>query len=202
MYLEVASLHVLFHSGKDPCRSYLVLNSNIKDSLKKFSILFRQVEMVFVIVWFLDHFTLEYVPSMNTIWIITFVSLLNVWVTKFKTSLKFFKLSILTSNNVICVGLTTVLFDEAQHVVKTSLMGYVPVFYEVINLFIKPQYFLLMLLICKFKGLYLNVTVENCCIFFFDELLMFFLYFVCKLLSNMRKEHTTTVSTEVFDFDC
>ena len=81
---------------------------------------------------------------------------------------------------------------------QTSTMGHVPVFYEVINLFIKPQNFPLMLLICKLKGLYLIVTVENCCMFFFDSLLMFFLYFVCKLLPNMRKQHTTTVSSEVF----
>ena len=85
----------------------------MKDSLKKFSLLFRQAEMVFVIVWFLDHFTLEYVPSMNSIWIITPVSLLHVWVTKFKASLIFFKLSILTSNNVIWVGLFAILFDKA-----------------------------------------------------------------------------------------
>ena len=94
--------------------------------------------MVFVIVWFLDHFTLEYVPSMNSIWIITPASLLHVWVTKFKTSLIFFKLYILTLSNVILVGLLAILFDGAQHVVKISTTGYVSVFYEVINLFIKP----------------------------------------------------------------
>ena len=97
--------------------------------------------MVFVIVWFLDYFTLEYVPSVNSIWIITSADLLHVWVTKFKTFFIFFKLSILTSNNVIWVGLLAILFNEAQHVVKTSTTGYVPVFYEVINLFIKPQDF-------------------------------------------------------------
>ena len=121
--------------------------------------------MDFVIVWFLSHFTLEYVPSMNTFWIITASSLLHVWATKFKTSLIFFKLSLLASNNVVWVGLFTILFDEAQHVVKMSTTGYVPVFYEVINLFIKPQNYL-------FMCLYLIVTVR-------DSLLIFFLYFVC-----------------------
>ena len=60
------------------------------------------------------------------------------------------------------------LFDKTQHVVKTSAAGYVPVCYEVINLFIKPQNFLLMGFICKFKGLCLIVMA---C----DGLLMFFL---------------------------
>ena len=35
----------------------LILDSYIKDSFKKFSLLSRQPEMVFVIIWFLDHFT-------------------------------------------------------------------------------------------------------------------------------------------------
>ena len=147
--------------------------------------------MVFVTILFLDHFTLEYVPSMNSIWIITPVGLLHVWVTKFKGSHIFFKLSILTSNNVIWVGFSTILFDETQHVVKTSTTGYVPVFYEVINFFIKLQNFLLMLFFCKLKGLYLII-------FFFDGLLMFFLYFVCKPLTKMTKQHITAVSSEVF----
>ena len=69
--------------------------------------------MVFVVIWFLDHVALEYVPSMNGIWIITPADLLHVWVMKFKTSLIFFKLSILASNNVIWVGLFAILFDEA-----------------------------------------------------------------------------------------
>ena len=42
-----------------------------------------------------------------------------------------------------------------QHVAKASAAGYVTVCYEVINVFIKPQNFLLMGLICKLKGLYL-----------------------------------------------
>ena len=117
------------------------LKCDIKDRLKKFSLLFRQAEIVFVIVWFLDNFTLEYVPSMNSIWIITPAGLFHAWVTKFKTFFIFFKLSILTSNNLIWVGLLAILFNEAQHVVKPSTTGYVPVFYEVINLFIKPQDF-------------------------------------------------------------
>ena len=132
----------------------MILNSDIKGSLKKFSLLFCQAEMVFVIIWFLDHFTLEYVPSLNGVWIITPVGLLHVWVTKFKTSLIFFKLYILASNNVIWMGLFAILFNGAQHVVKISTTGYVPAFYEVINLFIKPQNFLLI-------GLYLIIFFFN-----------------------------------------
>ena len=75
-------------------------------------------------------------------------------ITKFKESLIFFKLSILTLNNVKWVRLFAILFDEAQNVVKTSTTSYVSVFYEFINLFIKLQNFLLM-------GLYLII-------FFFD----------------------------------
>ena len=148
----------------------MALNSDIQDSLKKCSLLFGQAEMVFVIVWFLDHFTLEPVPSVNGIWIIAFVSHLHVWVTKFKPSLMFFQLPILTSNNVIWVNFFAILFNETQHVVKTSTTGYMPVCYEVINLFIEPQNLLLMFLICKLKGLYLIFT--TC-----DGLLMVFLYF-------------------------
>ena len=129
----------------------LVLNSDIKDSLEKFLLLFHQDEKVFVIIWFLDHFTLEYVSSVNSIWIITPTDLLHVWLTKFKKSLIFFMLSILTSNNVIWVGLLAILFDERQHVVKISATSYVPVFFEVINLFVKPLNFLLMFFICKRK---------------------------------------------------
>ena len=146
----------------------MVLNSDLKDSLKKFSLLFHLAEMVFVIIWFLNHFTLEYVPSMNSIWIITPASLLHVWVTKFKTFFIFFKLSILTSNNVIWVGLLAILFDEAEHVVKLSTTGYVPAFYEVINVFIKPKNFLLM-------DLYLIV-------FFLNGLFMVY-HFFCNLHS-------------------
>ena len=151
-------------------QSSLILKSDIKDSLKKFSLPFCQAEMVFVIVQFLDHFTLEHVLSVNSIWIITSAHLLHVWVTKFKTFFIFFKLFILTSNNVIWVNFSTILFDETQHVVKISTTGYEPVFYEAINIFMKPQNFLLMFFICKLKGLYLIVTA-------FDGLLMFFLYF-------------------------
>ena len=147
----------------------MVLNSDIQGSFKKCSLLFRQSKMVVVIVWFLDHFTFEPVPSVNGVWIITFVSHLHAWVTKFKPSLMFFKLSILTSNNVIWVNFSAILFDETQYVVKTSTAGYVLVCYEVINLFIKPQNFMLLFFIHKLKGLYLIVTVGNCCIFFFDD---------------------------------
>ena len=125
--------------------------------------------MVFVITWFLDHFTLEYIPSMNSIWIITPVSLLHDWVTQSEPSLIFFKLSILTLSNVIRVNLFAILFDETQHVVKTSATGYVPVFYEVINVFIKLQNFMLIVLISKLKGLYLIVTVcDGLSMFFLD----------------------------------
>ena len=97
---------------------FLVLNSEVKDSLKKFLLLFCQADIVFVMIWFLNHFTLEYVPSVNSIWIITPADLFHAWVTKFKTFLIFFKLSILTPNNIIWVGLLAILFNEAQHVVK------------------------------------------------------------------------------------
>ena len=109
-------------------QSSLILKSDIKDSLKKFSLPFCQAEMVSVIVRFLDHVSLEHVLSVNSIWIITFTHLLHVWVTKFKTFFIFFKLFILTSNNVIWVNFSTILFDETQHVVKISTTGYEPVF--------------------------------------------------------------------------
>ena len=63
------------------------------------------------------------------------------------------------------MALLSILFDEAQDVVRISTTGYVPVFYEVINLFIKPENFLLMFSIYKLKGLYLII-------FSFDGLLM------------------------------
>ena len=84
--------------------------------------------MVFIIVWFLDHFSHEFFPLVNSIWIITRAGLLHVWVTKFKTFFIFFKLSILTLSNVIWVGFLAIVFDEAQHFVKISTTGYVPVF--------------------------------------------------------------------------
>ena len=59
------------------------LNNDIQGSFKKLSLFFHQAEMVSVIVWFLDHFTLEYVPSANRVAIIAFVSHLYAWVTKF-----------------------------------------------------------------------------------------------------------------------
>ena len=89
------------------------------------------------------------------------------------------------------VSLFAILFDETLHVVKIYTTGYVPVSYKVINLFIKSQNFLLMFFICKLKGLYLII-------FFFYGLLMFFLYFVCKPLPNMGKQHITAVSSEIF----
>ena len=130
--------------------------------------------MVFVIIWFFDHFTLEYVPSVNSIWTIAPADLFHAGVRKFKLFFIFFKLSILTPNKVIFVGLLTIPFTETQHVVKTPTTGYVPVSYEVTNLFIKPQNFLLM-------GLYLIIC-------FFDSLLVVFLCFsISFLLSHFTK---------------
>ena len=136
--------------------------------------------MIFVIICLFDHFTLKPVPSVNGVWIITFVSHHHFWVVKFKPSFMFFKLSVLS-----------IRFDVTQHVVKASRAGHVSVCYEVINLFIKPQNFLLVFFVYKRKGFYLIVTV---C----DGLLMAFLHFVCKLLPNMRKQHIAAVSPEFF----
>ena len=83
--------------------------------------------MVFVVVWFFDNFILKPTPTMNSIWIITFVSHLHAWVTKFKSLLMFFQLPVLTSNNAIWVNFSAILFDETQYVVKTAAAGYVPV---------------------------------------------------------------------------
>ena len=116
----------------------MVLNSDIQSSFKKFSLIFGQPKMVFVVIWFLDHFTLDSVPSMNSIWVVAFVDHLHAWVTKFKLSLMLFKLPVLTSKNVVWVNFFAVLFDKTQHVVKASTAGHVPVCYEVINLFIEP----------------------------------------------------------------
>ena len=102
---------------------------------------------------------------MNSIGIFAFDRHLHVWVTKLKPSLMFFKLPILTSNNVIWMNFSAIFFDETQHIVKTSTTCNVSVFYEIINLFIELQNFLLMLFICKLKGLYLII-------FFFDGFLM------------------------------
>ena len=137
----------------------LSLNSDIQGSLKKFPLFFRQPKMVFTVIRLFDHFTLESIPPVNGIGIVAFIKHLHVWVTKLKPLLMFFKLPILTSNNVIWVKFSAIFFDETQHVVKTSTTGYVPVCYEITNLFIEPQNFLLMFFICKFKGLYLIVTV-------------------------------------------
>ena len=168
---------MIFYSLRWRLQISLTLNSDIQGSFKKFSLLCRQAEMVFVIVWFLHHFTLKPVPSVNGVWIITFVSHLHVWVTKFKPSLLFFKLPVLTSNNVIWVNFSTILFDETQYVCQNIHGAHMLVCYEVINLFIKSQNFLLM--VC-------------------DGLSMFFLHFVCKLPPNMRKQHIAAVSSEVF----
>ena len=160
-----------------------------------FSLLPGQTEMVLEVVWPLYHFMLKSTPSVNGVWIITFVYHLHMWVTKSKPSLMFFQLSILTSNIVVWENFCAVLFDETQHVAKISSTSYVPFCYEIINLFIESQNFLLMGLtfffICKLKGLYLIVTV---C----DGLLMFFLHFACKLLSNLWEHHITTMLPKVF----
>ena len=71
---------------------------------------------------------------MNGVWTITFVNHLHLWVTKFKPLFMFFKLSVLTSNNVIWVNFSAILFDETQHVVKTSTAAYVPVTRSTISL--------------------------------------------------------------------
>ena len=149
----------------------MVLNSNIQGSFKKFSLFFRQTEMVFVIVWFLYHFTLK--PCSIDEWRLDhhICQPPPCLEPKFKPLLMFFKLPVLTSNNVVWVPFSAILFDEAQHVIKTSTAGHVPVCHEVINLFIKPQNFLLMFVIRIFKGLYLIVTV--CDDLLMDVLLVF-----------------------------
>ena len=155
----------------------MVLNGDILSNFKKLPLLFCQPKMVFVIIWLFDHFAFESIPSVNGVWINTFVNHLYAWVTKFKPLLMFFKLLVLTSNNVIWVNFSAILFDETQHVVKISMAGYLPVCYEIINLSIEPQNFLLMLFICKLKGFYLIVTA---C----DGLLIFFLYFFYAFLGE------------------
>ena len=114
-----------------------------------------------VIIRLFNHFAPEPVPSIIGVWIVAFVNPLRFWVTKFKPSSIFCQLSALTSNNVIWVHFSAILFDETQCIVKTSTTGYVPVCYEVINLLIKPQNFQLMLSICKLKGLYLIIFFFN-----------------------------------------
>ena len=71
--------------------------------------------MIFVVIWFLDYFTLEPVPLVNGVWIIAFVNHPHVWATKFKPLLMVFQLTVLTSNNVVWMPFPTILFDEAQH---------------------------------------------------------------------------------------
>ena len=74
---------------------------------------------------------------------------------------------------------------------QTSTAGYIPVCYKVNNLFIEPQNLLLMGFICKLNDLDLIVTP-------FDGLLMIFLHFVCKLLSNPWEHQSATMLSEVF----
>ena len=108
----------------------------------------------------------------------------------------FFKLSLLTSNNVIWVNFSTILFDETQHVIKTSTMGYVAVCYEVINLFIKPQIFLFMslyLIVTACDGLLmLSLDLFNFCIkstwydVFQDVLLKRFTLFFLRVYNDIK----------------
>ena len=63
---------------------FLDLNIHIQGSFKKYMLLFGQTEMVLVVVWLLDPFRLKSAPSVNGVWIITFISHLHIWVTKFK----------------------------------------------------------------------------------------------------------------------
>ena len=137
---------------------------------------------------------------MNSIWITTAVSPLHVWVTKFKTFFIFFKLSILTSNKVVWMPFPAILFDETQHVVKTPTTGYVPVFYEVINLFIKLQNFLLMLLISKLKGFYLIVTVcDGLSMFFLDLFNPCIKSTWCDFLQNVVLKRLALAFLRVYD---
>ena len=69
--------------------------------------------MVLVVVWLLYHLTLKSTPSVNCVWIITFVGRLHVLVTKPNPSLIFFQLPVLTSNNEVWVNFSAALFDEA-----------------------------------------------------------------------------------------
>ena len=83
----------------------LVLNSDIQANFKKFLLLFRQAEIVFVIVWFLDHFTIKPFPSVNDVWIIAFVSDRHAWITKSEPLLMFFQPPVLTWTNVVLMPL-------------------------------------------------------------------------------------------------
>ena len=146
----------------------LKINVLLLNKCSKCLLLFSQTKMALVEVWLFGDFTLKSTPSVNCIWIITFFSHLHIWVTKSKPLIMLFQLAIVTSNNVAWMNFSTVLFGEAQHVVKTSTAGYVSICYDIINLFIEPQHFLLMFLNFKLKGFHLIVTLGKWCIFFFD----------------------------------
>ena len=87
-----------------------------------------------------------------------------------------------------------------QHVVRTSMTSYVPICYEVINLFIESQNFLLMLLISKLKDFYLII-------FFFNGLLMLSLdlfNFCIKstwydVFQDVLPEHFTLILSRVYN---
>ena len=104
---------------------FFLLNSDIQGSFKKFSLLFRQSEMVFVIVWFLDHFTLKPGPSVNGVWIIASVSHYHASIMKSKPLLMFFQLPVLILNNVVWMPFLIFLFDEPQHlnILKAKPIG-------------------------------------------------------------------------------
>ena len=108
--------------------------------------------MVFVVIRFFDHFTLESIPPMNSIGIVAFVKHLHVWVTKLKPSLMFFKLLVLTLNNVIWLNFFAIFFTKNNTLSKHPRRA---------TFFIEPQNFLLMFFIRKLKGLYLIVTVYD-----------------------------------------
>ena len=108
----ICNLIIIFYGLIKGYNISLTLNSDIQGSFEKFLLLFRQAKMIVVIIWLSDHFTLQPVPSVNSIWMTTFVNHLHVWVTKFKPLLMFFQLLILTPNNAIWVNFSAILFNE------------------------------------------------------------------------------------------
>ena len=136
---------------------------------------------------------------MNDICIVTFVNHLHVSVTKSKSSFMFFNLSVLTSNKVIWVNLSAILFDETQLILKTSTTDYMPVCYEIINLFIKSQNFLLMGFIYKLKGLYLIITTcDGLLIFFLDLFDSCIKSAWCDILQDVFVKHLALFFSRVY----
>ena len=94
---------------------------------------------------------------------------------------------------------SAILFNETQHVVKTSKAGYVLVFYEAVNLFIKLQNFLLMLLICKLKGFYLIVTVCDGLLMLSLDLFNFYIKpLLYDVFQDVLFEHFTLIFSRVY----